>query len=739
MRMKIIILNVFLFSITITVLSQQSHFYDDSVINLEFTNTINDNVWNVSEGEMILDTIHKHSGNHSIRIVPLNNQEMGSSSINYLFSTYTVQDDQLFYRIKGDSLEFRGLIFYKDANKANLTISVRQENNYEILSDSHFELKSINGNSENGWLPFSVRAPIQERATQFNIGVFTSGGINLWVDDLRLTIDASAPASKYDHCFQADLDHEFDNGSSISLSPMDEMQIENLRVLAKIWGFVKYYHPEVAKGNYQWDYELFRILPRIVQCDDMLERNQRLTGWLRKMNTTLEPEETPLTFTAESSVKPQLDWINDDALFGPDLVVELNRIKNSKRPDYHHYISFGGIYHFSGERRYPQITWEDQGYRILSLFRFWNVIEYCFPYKDLTDLDWDRVLEKYLRRFVEPENEMDYYKNRFALTAEINDSHGWARPFSVLKKNRFAALFLYLEDKMVVRKSYTCQLKAGDILLKIDDRDVNDIIEERKALVCASNEPRRKDLTVEEMNFWNEDSLKALIVRDNDTISTYLTDFNLREAIPGCTSEIQPYNYQDELAKKNIMYFSILDLDAAYLTAMEDSIMSSQGIILDCRPYPKFASFYFKLSDMLFPDSVSHMELADLDIQHPGHFRLIPEYKWGRKNPDYYKKQVIILVDGSTQSASETAAMIFQNAPNSITVGSQSSAADGEGRRYFLPGNFTTYFTRQGAYYPNKEQLQRVGVKIDVNVPQSINLYLQGRDDPLEKAIELIK
>jgi len=180
-------------------------------------------------------------------------------------------------------------------------------------------------------------------------------------------------------------------------------------------------------------------------------------------------------------------------------------------------------------------------------------------------------------------------------------------------------------------------------------------------------------------------------------------------------------------------------LDAEYLTAIEDSIMSSDGIILDCRPYPKFASFYFKLSDMLFPYSVSHIELADLDIQHAGHFRLIPEYKWGRKNPGYYKKQVIILVDGSTQSAAETAVMMFQNAPNSITVGSQSSAADGQGRQYFLPGNFTTCFTSQGAYYPNKKQLQRVGVKIDVNVPQSINLYLQGRDEPLEKAIELIK
>ena len=731
-----------MFSKTISVLSQQDYFYDDSIINLEFTNTINDNVWIVYDGQMMLDTIHKHSGNHSIKIVPFNNQDSIVSNFNYLLSTYVVQDDQQFYRIEGDSLELRGLISYRDAENADLTIILRQQNDYTPLSDSQFELKALQENSGNEWIPFRIKAPVDEMVNLFNIRVSTSGNINVWVDDLQLTIDGCEATTKYNQCFKADLDCEFDNGSNVSFSSMNEVQIENLRVLAKIWGFVKYYHPEVAKGKYQWDYALFRLLPKIIGCEDIPERNQRLTAWLREMNVNLEQEENPLTLTAESYVIPKLNWINDDALFGSDLVMELNRIRNNKRTNTHYYINIGACSmffpDFSGEKRYPQITWEDQGYRILSLFRYWNAIEYCFPYKDLTDLDWDRVLEKYLQGFVESKDEIDYYRNLFALTAEINDSHGWIRPFSVLKKNMLAANFLHLEDKMVVRKSYTSQLKAGDIVLKIDDRDVNDIIDERKSLVCASNEPKRKDLTVEEMNWWNEDSLRALIVRDNDTISTYYTDFNLREPIPDCISEIQPYDYQDELKKKNIMHLRISDLSAASLTAIEDSIMSSEGIILDCRVYPSHDSFYFKMSEMLFPHSLSYMEISPLDVQYPGHFRLIPELKVGGENPEYYKKPIILLVNGSTQSASETAVLMFQAAPNSITVGSQSSGANGAAVHYHLPCNFLTIFTGQGCYYPDKGQLQRVGVKIDVSVSQTINLFLQGRDDQLEKAIELI-
>ena len=56
-------------------------------------------------------------------------------------------------------------------------------------------------------------------------------------------------------------DKEFDSGSKINFPALSEKTIEDLELLGKIWGFLKYHHPVIAKGNYNWDYELFRILP----------------------------------------------------------------------------------------------------------------------------------------------------------------------------------------------------------------------------------------------------------------------------------------------------------------------------------------------------------------------------------------------------------------------------------------------------------------------------------------------
>ena len=40
-------------------------------------------------------------------------------------------------------------------------------------------------------------------------------------------------------------------------------ETEKLAATAKVWGFLKYYHPKVADGKYNWDEQLFNVLPEI--------------------------------------------------------------------------------------------------------------------------------------------------------------------------------------------------------------------------------------------------------------------------------------------------------------------------------------------------------------------------------------------------------------------------------------------------------------------------------------------
>ena len=50
--------------------------------------------------------------------------------------------------------------------------------------------------------------------------------------------------------------------------------VENLALLCKVWGFMKYYHPSVRAGEYDWDRELLCIMPSLVSLPSKEKRNE---------------------------------------------------------------------------------------------------------------------------------------------------------------------------------------------------------------------------------------------------------------------------------------------------------------------------------------------------------------------------------------------------------------------------------------------------------------------------------
>ena len=59
--------------------------------------------------------------------------------------------------------------------------------------------------------------------------------------------------------------------------------------------------------------------------------------------------------------------------------------------------------HVCGYVAYPTAE-----YRLLSLFRLWNVIHYFYPYKSLMDVSWDKTLTDFIPQFETNQNALDY-------------------------------------------------------------------------------------------------------------------------------------------------------------------------------------------------------------------------------------------------------------------------------------------------------------------------------------------
>lgn len=78
---------------------------------------------------------------------------------------------------------------------------------------------------------------------------------------------------------------------------------------------MKYYHPAIAEGKISWDYELFRMLPKI----NSQNFDGELVQWINKLGTF---KTTTQKLPKESAIKllPNTKWISDTNLISLGII-----------------------------------------------------------------------------------------------------------------------------------------------------------------------------------------------------------------------------------------------------------------------------------------------------------------------------------------------------------------------------------------------------------------------------------
>lgn len=97
-----------------------------------------------------------------------------------------------------------------------------------------------------------------------------------------------------------------------------------------------------------------------------------------------------------------------------------------------------------------------------------------------------------------------------------------------------------------------------------------------------------------------------------------------------------------------------------------------------------------------------------------------------------------MLINEDTQSHAEFTAMAFRTVSNVTFIGSPTAGADGNISWVPLPGGYRTAFSGIGVYYPDGRETQRIGIVPDITVQPTPEGIRAGRDEVLERAIDLI-
>lgn len=538
-------------------------------------------------------------------------------------------------------------------------------------------------------------------------------------------------------------------GSSVTIAQLSDQQAEDLAVLGKVWGFLKYYHPKVADGGLNWDEELFKVMPQVLAAKHKNERNAVLYTWTKTLG---DGKTVQVKDSAVVRYQPDFSWINPKT-FGNELSQLLMKTTNFERKPDNHYVKIYSedmpIPYFKNEAPYTQFKYPDVGYRLLSLYRYWNIVEYFYPYKNTLKENWDSTLKALIPQFVAAKDEMAYKLSVANMVAKIQDSHVvlsvWTEPimYEFQGKLKLAANVVFVGNKAVVSKSLADvsgdakELLKGDEIVSINQKSIETILKERLPYTAASNYPTQLS------------RIATNLLRTNDTV------VNLKIKRSGVEKEISvkalPWAKAIVKENENEPSFKMLSSDVAYIHPGKlavkglDSIMKialkSKAIIIDMRTYPKETMFTTAIANYLFGKASDFCKMTRGSVTTPGKFSYLSDsymenLKIGKDTSDYFKGKLIVLANESTQSFAEMTLMAFKARPNTTIIGSQTAGADGNVTPpIILPGNIRTVFTGIGMYHLDGSETQRIGIVPDIEVKPTILGIKNGQDEVLESAI----
>lgn len=606
-------------------------------------------------------------------------------------------------------------------------------------------MQNIGLKGTNDWKKYEVTLNMSpENTQQIVIGALLSGKGKIWVDDLKVSIDGKdiENAKIFEKKLtKVELDKEFDKGSKISNISLNQNNIENLKKLGLIWGYLKYYHPSVAEGNYNWDYELFRIYKKTENAAAE-QRDQILTDWIKglgKFQTAKNSEPKNV------KIKPDLDWITNSG-FSKELTELLLQLKDAKRPKVNYYVDFFPNVDnpdFRHENPYREMKYPDEGFRLLSLYRYWNMIQYYFPYKNLIEEDWKGVLKEFIPKFINAKDETEYNLASLELIGRIHDTHAniWGNSKSLEKYfgERYSPVKLtFAENKPVVEGFYDenlgtqTRLKKGDVITEINGENMDNIIKNMLKYLPASNYPTQLRDISRKLLRSNAETINLTILRDGKTeektIKTYAySDIKIKK---------EPKEFF-KMLDGNIAYVYMGSVNADLLPEVFEKIKNTKGLVIDFRSYPSdFVAF--KMGKLLKPESSDFVKFTNTSNSQPGLFTFTPSLKTQGTGKKYYQGKIAILINETTQSSAEYHTMAFRTAPNAKVFGSTTAGADGNVSDIKLPGNISTMISGIGIYYPDGKETQRIGIVPDVEVKPTIDGIKYNKDEVLEKATKWI-
>lgn len=394
---------------------------------------------------------------------------------------------------------------------------------------------------------------------------------------------------------------------------------------------------------------------------------------------------------------------------------------------------------------------------LASVIITWNVIQHFFPYFDVIDTDWHKVLDKTLRNTFTNKRQKDFFVTLSKMIAQIDDGHG-----AVYDEYMYCLPLRleFVEDRIVVSASKDSTLRRGDIIHKIGGKSVIEVLNENESIVSGSSQLRRyralnilgakldpalvTDKNIPKPSFnslgnnFIPDSTPLVIerngrehdvnVRNSRIGNMYFNSIDDRKYLSETIIEIEPAIYYVNMSKCSNDIFE----------QKKNILANAKAVIYDLRGVRKL--HLFKILPHLIDKEVNSTYWNIPQTVYPDHKGVtFTHSNWSLhpKQPLFKSKSVFINTS-DVISAEETVMDIIYHYNLATTVGKTTAGCNGNSNTIHLPCGYKVRWTGMKVLKHDGRQLYLKGFEPNYPVNETIQAIREGKDEYLEKALEII-
>ena len=573
--------------------------------------------------------------------------------------------------------------------------------------------------------------------------------------------------------------------------------LEQLRAFTKLYGYVRYFHPSDEAQLVDWDRLALYGVDRVQFAGDTASLRDTLRSLFLPVAPTISiylTEEPPASAeliddpSGSATVAWQhlgvglgaepyrsirtnrmgatvLDGREDEPVAGqlfealPKIGEAVDKPLNgalscriplclhsdSSPPDAEGLYSLQGLREQLEHVEVSQLNADSESVRLANVVIAWNVFQHFYPYFDDVDTDWDVKLTDVLGRALSDRSELDFWYTLGTLTAALQDGHAVVEHSLISQFAGFPFVVDWIEDSAVIIATRVAssdygdpRFNVGDIVVAIDGIEPGALLR-ADAWHWSGSSRIVKYRSLGRFGYGPKGSVATLVTKRGATTNQYDVErthyFYRHQALePG-----KPASQIDRVAD-DIIYVDLTRADMAALDDMIEELALAKGVVFDLRGYPN--GNHEVLNHLLCQEDTSTAWMKIPQILYPDRQQLSGYecHGWGLKPREpHIGGKVAFLVNGLALSYAESFLSFVEHYRLGEIVGEATAGVNGNVNRIDLLGGFSIPFTGMKVVKHDGARHHLVGIQPTVPVARTVKGVIDGRDEVLERALEVLR